>query len=362
MATLLKWNKSQFQSYLIGGLVLFFVAHFVLLSPASLEEDFNGVRVIDPKDLLSFLKNEPSVLAPEVPLNVAPAYSLRDDTLYSSQGIKPNVKMISRKSNVYQKEEIIHSLDVVVEFPDHTQVQAKEGVFFTNQDKIHFYGHVHTTFPNGAELFSEFAEAFTKPVTRIEIPVSELAIGTRKDPSSTVTFTSQGLEYVDVYPKNFHLLSDAKVQIVGDSTTDIHSDQAIYSYEKNHMHFFMNESRPLSTQFVKVHQPDLDLKSRTLDVDTTDTQKLHTVTALTDVWMRDSHDPEKLSIATSGKAVYDYTKNEVTLTEFPQVYQDDDTITGDVIIFHRNTDQIQVKQSNAIYNDNKNEQSKRSKE
>ena len=358
MATQIKWNKSsQFQSVLILGLFLFFVGHFVLLSPSSLEDDFGGMRVIEPKDLLAFLKNEPFAIAPEVPLDTPPAYSLRDSIMFSSQGEKPNVKMTSRKSNLYQKEQLVHSRDVIVEFPDHTEIEAKEAIFFLKEDKVHFYGHVHTTFPNGAELISEFAEAFLKPVTRIVIPTTELVFGSKKDPNSSVNFTAQGLEYTDSSPKNLNLLQDVKVQIIGDKITHIDSDQAVYTYEEGHLHFSMNDRQPLSAQFVKVHQKDLDLKSRTLEVDTTTRQKLQTITALTDVWMKDSHDPEKVSTGTSGQAIYDDQKNEVTLTDFPQVYQDNDTITGDVIIFHRNTDLIEVKQSNAIYNDNESKRS-----
>lgn len=321
------------------------------MSPSNLEDDFTGMRVIEPKDLLTFLKNEPDSIAPEVPHTVTPSYSLRDSVILASQGEKPNIKMISRKSSVYQVEQLAHSRDVVVQFSDRTQVEAKEAVFFLKEDRVRFYGSVHTTFPNGAELFSEFAEAFTKPVTRIQIPTTEPVHGTKKDGKTLVDFNSLGLEYIDIAPKNLHLLSDVKVKIISEKTTDVVSDQAVYTDEKGVLHFSMNDTRPLSEQFVKVHQVDLDLKSRTLDVDTTENQKLHSITALTDVWMRDSHDPEKIASGTSGKAVYNEIKNEITLTEFPQVNQDNDTITGDIIIFHRNTDLIEVKQSNAIYNE-----------
>jgi lipopolysaccharide transport protein LptA len=112
----------------------------------------------------------------------------------------------------------------------------------------------------------------------------------------------------------------------------------------------MDENRPLAEQFVKVHQPDLDIKSRTLDANIEDGKQLHFINAHGDVSMRDAQDPLKISTSTSGKAVYNLLKNDVTLTEFPQVYQEGDTITGDLIIFHRTTDQVEAKQSNAIYN------------
>lgn len=337
---------------------MFFVGHFVLLNPSSLEDDFGGMRVIQPKDLLNFLKNEPTALAPEAPLTVAPSYSLRDSIIYSSDGSVSKIKMSARKSNLYQKEQIAHSRDVQMEFADHTQIEAKEALFFIAKDKVHFYGDVHTTFSNGAELFSEYAEVFTKPLTHVVIPTKESVRGRKHSKDNEVRFTSMGLDYLDSESKSLHLLSNVHVEIQNTKKTDVYSDQATYSHEKGLLYFFMNDSRPLSDQFVKVHQPDLNLKSRALEVSTSSKQELQTITAISDVWMEDLRDPVKTSSATSGRAVYDDRKNEIILTEFPQVYQDNDTITGDIIIFHRNTDLIEVKQSNAIYHNESKERSR----
>jgi lipopolysaccharide transport protein LptA len=193
-----------------------------------------------------------------------------------------------------------------------------------------------------------------KPITKIVIPVTVLATGVKTDKNSVTRFTSMGLEYEDVSPKTLKLNTNVHVWIKGEKLTDIYSDRARYEYQRGFLNFEMSENRPLSDQFVKVKQPDLDIKSRTLDAELDPSRSLRKINARGDVWMRDSHDPLKISTSTSGKSIYDVQKNDVILTEFPQVYQEGDTITGDVIIFHRPTDQIEVKQSNAIYDNSDN--------
>ena len=345
-------KHSQFQSFLIAGLFLFFVGHFLLLNPSSLEDDFGGIRVVEPQNLLAFLKNVPKTALSDIPVGEAPSYSLKDSIVYASTD-KPNFKLIADHSNYYQKEEIIHALVVFVTFNDGTTIRANEGVFFTQKNQANFYGAVHTIFANGATLDSEFATVFMKPVTQVIIPIEQTVHGMKVDGHSTTKFTSQGLTYKDESPKILRLTSQVHVTIQDDKLTNIYSDRAIYEQEEGHLNFTMNEDRPLPEQFVKVDQPDLDMKSRTLDSYTDDDGTLEKTVALGDVWIRDAHDPLKISTSTSGKATFYSQKNDLTLTEFPQVYQDGDTITGDIIIFHRTTDQVEVKQSNAIYNDNK---------
>ena len=57
---------------------------------------------------------------------------------------------------------------------------------------------------------------------------------------------------------------------------------------------------------------------------------------------------ESLRYATSGKAVFDTKRDVIVLSEFPQVYQDNDTVTGEVIVLHRDSDVVEVEQSNAF--------------
>jgi lipopolysaccharide export system protein LptA len=55
-----------------------------------------------------------------------------------------------------------------------------------------------------------------------------------------------------------------------------------------------------------------------------------------------------LKYATAGQADFDSESNLIILTEFPQVYQDNDTVTGDIIKMHRDTDIVEVEHSNSF--------------
>ena len=349
MSTQLKWIKtSQIQSLLLLGLLLFFVGHFVLLSPSGLEEDFNGVRIIHPKDLLNFLQNETTTIS-TVPTNETPAYSLRDIEVFSSANNKPSFRLLARKSNVYQKDQILHGKDLVLHMPDLTVVRANEGVFFINKNEGDVYGDVVTTFPNGTVVNSDYAHVKSKPVTEIQIPTDHLVVGDSTTTKNPVHFKSFGMSYIDTDPQVLRLLSQVEVEIITTKKTLIHSDFAVYQHEKNHLSFGMNDHQPLEHQFVRVNQIDLLMNSRTLEVDVDEHQKLQVITAVSDVFIKDWHDPLHISTATCGRALYYEGPDEIHLNDFPQVYQDNDTVTGDKIVYNRKFDTIEVKQSNAIY-------------
>ena len=350
VSTQFKWiHPSRLQSFLALSLVAFFLGHFVLLSPSNLEEDFMGVRVINPKDLLNFLKNEPTSVIKAVPVDVTPDYSLRDMEFYNTTKNKPSWKLTARKSNVYQTANIIHCRDLILELSDHTTVQSREGVYYTNQDVGEFYGDVVTTLANGTVVYSQYARVKTKPITEISIPMTEPVLIKKQNPKSFIIARAYGLTYSDSPPQEFKLLNKVEVEIIGDKHTWIYSDYARFLHMKNHLYFEMNDQQPLERQFAMAKQVDMDLKSRTIEAQLDDKDQFETITALKDVTIHDFHDEAHPSTSTSGKATYFEAKDEIHLYDFPQVYQDGDTITGDVIVYNRATDIVEVKQSNGIY-------------
>ena len=337
-------KSTQFPSFLLAGVAIFLVAYFTLLSPSSLEEDFSGVRVVHPKDLLNFLKNESEpVLAKGIPTEITPAYSLRNFDFFSTNENKPQLKFSAKKSNFYQKEQLIHAKDAVVTLPDSTTVTSRESLYDTLKNEIEFYGDVVTTFENGVVLRSHYMKAITRPTLNILIPVTEAVSGEKNDPSSSVLFKSYGLSYIDSENKELKLISNVVATVSNDRKTQIQSDRARVPLSKNKLYFYMNENQNFDRQFVKVHQLDLEMKSRSVEINLKNS-KLESISALSDVSIR-----EHSFYSTSGKATFIENTNQIELTDFPQVYQDKDTITGDTIIYNRTEDTIEVKQSNAIY-------------
>ena len=361
MLTESRWIKTtQFPSYLIAGATIFLVAYFTLLSPSSLEDDFGGLRVVDPKDLLNFLKNESEpILAKGVPTQITPAYSLRNFDFFTTTGNKPQLKFSAKKSNFYQKEQLVHAKDSIVTLPDsNTVVTSKESLYDTIKNEIEFYGDVVTTFQNGVVVHSNYMKAITRPVLNIIIPISEPVSGEKRDAKNSVFFKSYGLTFLNIEPKEVKLTSRALVTITDDHKTQVQSDRATLNFTKEKLYFLMDEQRNFDRQFVQVHQEELEIKSRTAEVNLKKSF-VDTIYALNDVSIED-----KTFSSTSGKAIFIERKNQLQLTDFPQVYQerdeeensgtnsstlDKDTITGDLIIYNRTEDTIEVKQSNAIY-------------
>ncbi len=209
---------------------------------------------------------------------------------------------------------------------------------------MEFYGDVVTTFENGMVVYSNYLKAITRPVLHVIIPVEEAAFGEKKEKKTTMAFKSFGLTYLDVEPKEVKLTSQVVARIVDDHITQIQSDRARLAFSKDKLYFTMDEQKSFDLQFVQVHQESLEMKSRVVEVDFKNS-KLKTISGLTDVSIHD-----RSFRSTSGKAIFFEKTNQIHLTDFPQVYQETDTITGDVIIYNRTEDTIEAKQSNAIYN------------
>lgn len=323
---------------------MFLLAYFTLLSPASLEDDFNDVRVIHPKDLLKFLKSEGEpLLAQGIPEQVTPSYSLRYFDFFATTENKPQLKFTAKKSNFYQNEQIIHARDATMTLPDQTRVYSREFVYHLANHEVEFYGNVRTEFNNGAISRTDYMKAITRPVLKIMIPTHQAVSGEKIDQNGKIFFKSFGLHYLNAEPREIDLLKNVSTVIEGERTTQIQSDRAKMDFKKNHLTFFMDESQPFDRQFIKIHQQKLEIKSRRAEVDFKNS-RVNVLSAMGDVTIRDQN-----FYSTSGKARYYDQTNVVELSDFPQVYQNSDTITGDVILHNRNDDTIEVKQSNAIY-------------
>ncbi len=346
-----KWSRqSPLQSVLLAGLVLFFVSHFVLLSPSSLEDDFGGMRVIHPRDLLGLLQNETETLAvSELPENTPPSYSLRDLRLASSHQRSPEFLLSARKSVSFQKEELIHFRDMTVTTADRMEIRSKEALYRQKEHVIHFLGDVRVRLPGGAEIRTETAELSTRPTMHVRVPATVRIEGQHTKGQSRVTFASLGLDYVANDPEHLRLLRNVEVKTRSARNLTILSDSADYSENEGRLAFTMSEKRPIQEQFVRLTEPAFELRARNLELDLSGEKELQTVRAEKDVWFEESGESGLKTSGTGGRGVYSVETGLVTLSEFPQLYQDRDTITGEIILFHRDTDTIEVRQSNASY-------------
>ena len=166
----------------------------------------------------------------------------------------------------------------------------------------------------------------------------------------------------------------------------IESDHCLIYREQSLAHFTMYPNRRDSERFVHITQPGLFARSRKAELlYGSQSEAVDYLTALEDVLIKEIEKetpipkaqlaiaksivpdsealvpkpiPSKavtppaksptLRYGTGGRADFDNVDNKITLTEYPQVYQNNDTVTGDVIILHRDSDIIEVNHSNAF--------------
>jgi lipopolysaccharide export system protein LptA len=111
----------------------------------------------------------------------------------------------------------------------------------------------------------------------------------------------------------------------------------------------MYATRAANQKFVHITQPTLFARGRTADLNYGDSDSiLQYLIAYDDVLIKDLGVKDSLRYATGGRADFDSHHDIIILTIYPQVYQDEDTVTGDKILMHRDTDIVEVENSNAF--------------
>jgi len=308
------------------------------------------MRVVHPKDLLAFLKTGSGHFGPMQGLmDAAPNYSARDGTLYLSEEGRPKLKWISKKLNLFQANQIAHIRDSQVALEDGTRINSNEALYDIRKSRIIFAGNVESTFKTGAVIQSEIAYLDTKPSLHLWIPLTEKVQGRKTNLASPVLFESQGLDYSDS-DHVLQLLSEVKVKVSGTSPLQIASDRCAFLHDQDLLRFSMDDSKIIEKQFIEATDPKLLLRSRKLEVKLQTGRQIEEIIALQDVFFEDTTHPDAPTQGTGGKGVYRVKDQEITLTDFPQLYQDRDTVTGDLITYNRKTERVEVTQSNAIYN------------
>jgi LPS export ABC transporter protein LptC len=354
----------------LAGIVAFTVMEIVALSPSSLEqEDTNINTPIDPQALLPDTK---SAVATGIPTRI-PEYQVERFDYVSTQGGVKQWNLLADRAALYNKEKLVHARTVKANLfdPDGkiTLVTGREAKYFMHERDLEVYGDVVATFPDGFELFSDYLRY--RPGERtIEIPEKyRVHGGSKGENGQDLKFESNGFHYwmgksEILLPEKVHLTMERPSK--PDDTTSIDSDRCVIHRDRQVADFTMLASRDASTRFVHITQPTLFTRSRSakLNYGASQASILQYLVAFDDVLIKqiptdEESDPSPkpspkgkdqglLKYATAGRADFDNKKNLVVLTRFPQVYQDNDTVTGDVIKMHRDSDIIEVENSNSF--------------
>lgn len=359
----MKIPPPQLRSVLIAVTMVLIIVQIVALSPSSLEET-PLPSGIEPKTLMQEALPR---LATGIPANKIPDYSVDEFHYVSTQGGRKQWKLVAEKAFLYNRERLVHARTIVAYLYDPngetTVVTGKEAKYHMDERDLEVFGAVQTRFPDGFQTQSEYLR-YRPSLRHVDIPVAYLVEGDGDEKDGQhLAFTSQGLEFAmeksEIYlPAAVHLTMTKKqkseTQGVPD-TTRVESDHCAIDRKKRLARFTMASHRPLNVRFVQITQPTLFVRSRWADLNYGDySELLQYMVAHEDVLVRElgqekaEVEEKSLRYATSGRADFDTRRNVITLTEFPQVYQDSDTITGEKILLYRDTDVVEVEHSNAF--------------
>ena len=376
-------RRKRLRSLFLVILGVFVIVEIVVFSPSPLEDTkspYGASNIaVDPE---AFIQHHEVTLATGVPLNKIPEYSIHQFRYVSIHNGEKQWRLESDIANMYNPERLMHSRTVKAFLfdPDDqvTVVTGSEAKYYLNQRDLEVFGNVHTVFPDGFEVVSEYLRY--KPAQKhILIPTKYPVHGDSHEPNGqNFQFVSQGLDYV-MGESKITLPQAAKVTLQrpdAHSTdspgvpnlTQIESDRCFIFRDRKFAQFMMNPQRPLKTRFVHITQPTLFTRSRRADLHYGDfSQVLQYLVAYEDVLVKETSaqttgspkavlknedeakdDPNTLRYATGGRADFDTRRDVIVLTEFPQAYQNQDTVTGDVILMHRDSDIIEIEHSNAF--------------
>ncbi|MBC7386131.1 MAG: LPS export ABC transporter periplasmic protein LptC [Cryobacterium sp.] len=353
------------------GLIIFL--QIVAFSPKRLEQETAPTEIT--ADTLRPTYTD-SFVEPTIPKDRVPEYTVEGfQTVSAQSGIK-QWRIQAEHAYFYQTDGIVHAREVKSDLYDAqariTKVTSKEAKYFMTSKDLELFGDVRSRMPSGLETLGPYMryDAATKD---LHVPAAYPIEGNsfEEDPKKKVTesfdFKSQGLHYIGREDRA-DLLSHVVVHVKkvtpkGMEITTIESDRAVIDRKKDRIFFTMLDSRPDDQRYVNISQPGMTSQSRRAEFRiNANPKKLRTILALDDVKIVENPKESELTAsiaerrrarteprrATAGVAEFDSMENLIILRDYPQVYQDHDTITGDVIIVHRESDIVEIDQSNAF--------------
>jgi hypothetical protein len=363
----------RFRFWLAAGVGVVIILQIVAFSPQRLEEEGAPVAI----DAESLRPNyTDSFVTPTIPADRVPEYTMEGFQEVSIRAGTKQWLLQADRAFFYQTDGIVHARDVHADLYDAqgkiTVVTSKEAKYFMESRNLELFGDVKTVYPTGLETVSPYMlyQAGTKDLSiPIAYPMEGHSVPSPKDPyAERYDFRSKGMHYSGIEDR-VELLSDVDVRVVkpdpkkATEVTTIDSDRATIDRKKDIIRFSMLEARPADLRFVKITQPGMTSRSRRAEFRiNANPRKLRSVRALDDVKIEerpkiadDASVAErrrakgmKPRYATAGIAEFDSQKNLIILRDYPQVYQDRDTLTGETIIVHRDSDLVEVDQSNAF--------------
>lgn len=335
-----------------------------------LDNESDGVLFSSKTHPQFLIDTEPSLI-PDLPQKKPPTYRIEAFKYVSVEAGKKLWKIDSQKTLMYNPERLVHGRQVQAQiYGNHDQITwitGDESKYFLNHSQIEVFGKVHITLPDGFEIWSEYVH-YSPQQQHLFIPDHYEVLGKGKPETdqSFIEFRSQGLDYrmqeglitlLDRSRFTLNKKAPSNPDPLHSSSTDpeitlIEADRSEIHRKTQIVQFKTNTNRPLKDQFIYIAQPTLLTRARQATLHYGDFKNLvHYLIATQDVLIKEIPDRKKTSslrYATAGWAEFNTQNDIVTLKHFPQLYEGGDTVAGDRILLHRNSDLVEIQNSNAF--------------
>ncbi len=324
-------------------IVIMIVLQILFLKPSHIEtvED-------DPQGMYTSIENQLQTLKQKDEIK----YTMEDVHYTSIEGGKRQWEINAAKALVYDKANVLSADEVKMKMFDptnkNTLIEGDKALFKVGSKEFDLEGHLKVTFPDDFWIRTEKAHysGNTQNVSTREPFYGEA----KPQKGELMKMWGTGFEGNKSGP-DIHILKEARVQMKragANEITDVRSDRARVDRMKKFAQFTMDDP----DKFVESNQGTLFIRSRKQDA-TYDSSKstLKYLTAIEDVQIRetDKKQGDGMKYATSQKAEFETVENKIILSGFPSVYQEKDTVTGELITVYRNTNIVEVTEANSFH-------------
>ena len=291
------------------------------------------------------------------------AQKVKDEVGYTIDGfhytaVEGEIKqweLLAREAILYEKSRMVHAKEARIRMFDPvgkvTLIEGDAAQYRMGVRDMDLQGNVKVTFPDGFWLKTAKAhyEGTTGKITSREPVYGEANVSDLK--GETMQIWGIGFEANKLAPDVF-IREQAHVRMHrADSpeATDVRSDQVRIDRFTKVAYFSM----AAGGRFVESKRGTLHVKSRRQEATyDADARSLKFLTAYEDVLIRET-DAQRmktgLKYATSQKAEFYTKEDKILLSGFPSAYQEQDTLTGELIVIYRGKNLVEVTHANAYH-------------
>jgi hypothetical protein len=289
----------------------------------------------------------------EPPEGSTPDYGIQGFHYVSVLKGQKQWQLQARDADFYSKDQWVYARQIKAELFNGDQpgirVEGQFARYSMVTRNLEVGGQVLAQFPDGSTLQMPLLEF--KPVQRkMSVPLKYRVIGTGPTLSpGRLRFQSFGMDG-SLITGMFDLKSQVQIEVQSprSPTTQVWSPSAVYRRTESILDLY--SSSP--TNPVRLEQGSLRSLANRMEVKLPARAKKPSFAAWEDVrieeWKKQDRKTAPDRYSTCGRAEFDPETQEILLTEYPQVYQDGDTMTGEAIRILRKEDQVEVENTNAF--------------